>query len=292
METLVPLVISGIVRGCAYALIAVGFTVIYSSTQVLNFAQGEFLMLGSMTTFFALSALGLPLFAAIGVALAVGAGAAWLLHRGLVAPLSLRGASTINVIIATLAFGLVARQGAGLAISQRPEAVPEVVSGAGIQAGLLRLDAQNLLLLGCTAAVTAALWYFFSRTAKGLQVRAIGYNAEAARAIGLNVPQLVLATFVVSGLVAAAAGVLVSATTGASAYMGFDFGVKGFAAAIIGGLTNPLAGVLGGLALGVLESVGQLYLPDGYGEALPFAALLLALIIRPTGLLTSDAEAS
>lgn len=284
MDILIPLTVSGLERGAAYALIAVGFTVIFSSTQVLNFAQGEFLMVGAMLGFAFFSIVGLPLPVALILAVLAGGLLGLILDRVLINPLERRGASKINTIIATLAFGLVASQGMGVGVSRNTEPVPSIVRGEPLTAGPVRISQQGLLIITVTAVIAVALWWFFSRTDIGLAVRAIGYNREGAMALGLNVSVLVAGTLVVSGVIAAIAGVLVGAVTGASAYMGLTYGVKGFAGAVLGGLGNPIAAVIGGLIIGVMESLGQFYLPRGYGSVLPYVVLIAVLLVRPGGL--------
>lgn len=284
MDILIPLTVSGLERGAAYALIAVGFTVIFSSTQVLNFAQGEFLMVGAMLGFAFFSIVGLPLPVALLLAVLAGGLLGLILDRVLINPLERRGASKINTIIATLAFGLVASQGMGVGISRNTEPVQSLVRGAPLTAGPVRISQQGLLIITVTAVIAVALWWFFSRTDVGLAVRAIGYNREGAMALGLNVSVLVAGTLVVSGVIAAIAGVLVGAVTGASAYMGLTYGVKGFAGAVLGGLGNPIAAVVGGLIIGIMESLGQFYLPRGYGSVLPYVVLIAVLLVRPGGL--------
>jgi branched-chain amino acid transport system permease protein len=284
MDIVIPLAVSGLERGAAYALIAVGFTVIFASTQVLNFAQGEFLMVGAMLGFAFFSLMGLPVGLALLLAVLAGGLLGLILDRLLINPLENRGASKINTIIATLAFGLVASQGFGVGISRNPEPVPSVLSGPPIVAGPVRISQQGLVILAVTTVIAVALWWFFSRTDVGMAVRAIGYNREGAMALGLNVSVLVAGTLVVSGAIAAIAGVLVGAVTGASAYMGLTYGVKGFAGAVLGGLGNPIAAVIGGLSIGILESFGQFYLPHGYGAVLPYVVLIGVLLVRPGGL--------
>lgn len=284
MDLVAPLLLSGMERGAAYALIAVGFTVIFAATKVLNFAQGEFLMLGAMLTF-TFTAMGLPLWAGLPLAVVVGGVVGLALDRGLITPLEKHRAPKINIIIATLAFGIVVSQGMGLAVSRNPQAVPAVFDGPTLSAGVLRISQQGLLILVVTVVVTVLLWWVFQRTDVGLAIRAIGYEHDGARALGLNVPVLVAGTVIASGIIAALAGALVGASTGASAYMGLSFGVKGFAGAVLGGLGNPVAAVVGGLLIGVIESFGQFYLPHGYGTVLPYAVLIAVLLVRPGGLM-------
>lgn len=284
MNIFIPLLLAGIERGSAYALVAVGFTVIYASTQIINFAQGEFLMVGAMVMFAVTAWFGAPVWLALLAALLGGALIGWILERGFVQPLENRGASDISLIIATLAFGITVSQATGLGISRNPEVVPDLVGGSSISLGIARVSPQALLAMGMTAVIAVAIWYFFRHTTMGLAIRAVGYNREGAQVLGLNIPVMVTLTFAVSGVLAALAGVIVGAAAGASAYMGLTYGVKGFAGAVLGGLGNPVSAVLGGILIGVVESFGQFYLPQGYGATLPFVLLIIVLMIRPRGL--------
>jgi len=288
VDTLIPLVVAGVVRGSMYGILASGFTLIYNSTQVVNFAQGEFLMLGAMLMYALATAAGLPIFLSLVLALVGAILLGWFLKIGIVDPLMARRAPIINIIIATLAYGLVMSQGSGAVIGKNRYAVPSLIDGPTLAEGSLRLNSQGLTIIVVTIAVTLGLWYFFSRTTTGLAIRAVGYNFDAARGLGLNVSRLIAVTFVLSAAVSAVAGAMIAPITGASAYMGLGYGVKGFAAAIVGGIGNPFAAVLGGILVGTIESLGSYYLSTAYGEALTYLALLITLMVRPTGLFAEE----
>lgn len=283
MDLFFALLVAGVERGSAYALVAVGFTVIYAATKVINFAQGQFLMVGGMFVY-ALFAAGLPVLLAITGGIIAGSMVGLLLDRGVVSSLGRRQASNINIIIATLAFGVVATQAVGLGISRNPRAVPRLLAGPTIVAGPFRVSQQGIFLILATLLIALFIWWIFDRTDLGLAIRSVGYDAEGAKALGLNVPALISVTVVASAALAAFAGAIVSGTTGASAYMGLAFGVKGFSGAVLGGLGNPLAGLLGGLLIGVIESFGAYYLPHGYGSVLAYFLLIVMLLFRPTGI--------
>jgi len=276
--------LSGITKGSIYAVVAIGFNLIYSATGVLNFAQGEFVMLGGMIAV-SLVQLGLPL--SLAVAGAVGAVCA----VGCLLELSffrrLRHHSVLHMIIITIGLSIVIQEVALHVWDEKVRSLP-YFSGSEVSSIKLlgaAISPQVLWVLGSVAAVVLLLHVFLRHTLKGRAMRACAANPEAAMLAGINIPNMRTLAFALSAALGGLAGCVISPITLTHYEMGAPLAIKGFAAAILGGLGNPMAAVLGGLLVGVLEAFAVSLLPAAYNDVAAFAVLLLALFLRPHGLL-------
>lgn len=273
---------TGLTLGGIYALIALGFVTIFSVTGILNFTQGEFTMLGALLAVSLLEA-GLPLWLAALLAVLLGVGFGALLERVAIAPA--HRASPMTLVIITIGASIALRGIALLIWGTSPYMLPAFSAGAPLMLGGAVITRQSLWVLGIALAVVAAFFHFFQRTVTGLALRACMINKQAARLMGIRPQRMSLLIFALAGGVGALAGVSITPITTATYDMGLMLGLKGFVAAILGGLTNPAGAVLGGFVLGVLEAVGGGLMPSGYKDVLVFLVLLLVLYVRPTGLL-------
>jgi branched-chain amino acid transport system permease protein len=283
---LLQYLLSGLTVGAIYALVALGFCIIYNASQVINFAQGEFVMIGGMATASFLGAgLPLPLAALAAVALAALIGMA--LARFAVAPA--RGASVVTLIIITIGAAILLRGLATLVWDKRIHALPSFSGDAPIGIAGATLTPQSLWVIGVAALAVAALWGFFNRTLTGKAILAVSHNRLAAQLMGISVRRVLLASFALSAALGALAGILIAPITFTSWDVGVMLGLKGFAAAILGGMGSGPGAVLGGLTLGLLESLGAGYLSSAYKDAIAFVVMLAVLVLMPGGLLGARA---
>jgi len=281
LAELLQFLVSGLTVGAVYALVALGFTLIYNASDVVNFAQGEFVMLGGMVTVFAFAAgVPLPLAAALAIAAAIGVGL--LLHRLAIEPA--RGASAVTLIIITIGASIFLRGVAQIVFDKRFHQLP-AFSGADpiLLAGAAILP-QSFWVLGGALLVFAALWLFFERTLLGKAVLATAANRLAAKLVGVDTSLVLALSFGLSAAIGALGGILITPITLTSFDVGTLLALKGFAAAMLGGMGSPLGAVVGGLVLGLLESFAAGTLSSAYKDAVAFVVILAVLFVMPQGL--------
>lgn len=273
---------AGITIGAIYALIALGFSLVYSASHLINFAQGEFVMLGGMATVFAAAAgLPLPIAALAAILLAVLIGVA--LQRLAIAPA--RRAGVIGLVIVTIGASILLRGLAGVLFDRNFHGLPALGGEAPIMIAGAALQPQTLWILGTTLAVALLLWGFFSHTLVGKAMRAAASNPLAAELVGIDPGRVILATFALAGALGALAGFLVTPLAQTHFQIGVMLGLKGFAAAILGGLGSAPGAILGGLCIGLAESLSAGYVSSAYKDVVAFVVILLVLFLRPSGLL-------
>jgi branched-chain amino acid transport system permease protein len=273
---------SGLTAGAIYALSGLGFSIIYNASHVINFAQGEFIMIGAMATV-SLVGLGVPL--VLAVALAV---AATVLVGVLVARLAIepaRGAPVVTLIIITIGLSIFLRGLAQLIWGKGFHSLPSFSGDAPIVLGGATLLPQSLWVLGTALAVIAGLGWFFGRTLFGKAILATSCNPLAAQLMGIRVSSVLLAAYGLAAFLGAVGGIVMTPITFTATDSGVMFGLKGFTAAVLGGLGNGAGAVVGGLLLGIAEAFGAGYLSSAYKEATAFVIILLALLFLPNGLL-------
>ncbi|PTW48375.1 MULTISPECIES: branched-chain amino acid ABC transporter permease [Rhodovulum] len=281
MDALMQFVFSGVTVGAVYALVALGFTIIYNASDVVNFAQGEFVMLGGMITVFAhLAGLPLPL-AALGAILATAAlGVA--LNRLAIEPA--RGAPVVSVIIITIGASILIRGAAQLIFDKQLHGLPAFSGDDPIRVMGATILPQSLWVIGGALAVFVGLWAFFTRTLTGKAVLATSNNRTAAQLVGINTGWVMTLAFGLSAAIGALAGVLVTPITLVSYDVGVGLALKGFAAAMLGGMGNPKGALAGGLLLGLFEALTAGYVSSQYKEAVAFVVILGVLFAMPQGL--------
>lgn len=279
---LAQFLLSGLTVGSIYALVALGFAIIYNASHVINFAQGEFVMIGGMAAIWLLAA-GLPLALAAALAVALAALVGLLLARFAVQPA--RGASVVTLIIITIGAAILLRGLASIVWDKRIHALPAFSGDAPIALAGATLAPQSLLVIGVTAVIVCALWWFFNRTLTGKAILAVSHNRLAAQLMGISVRRVLLVSFALSAALGALAGILVAPITFTSWDVGVMLGLKGFAAAILGGMGSGPGAVVGGLTLGLLESLGAGYVSSAYKDAIAFIVMLAVLMLMPGGLL-------
>ncbi len=272
---------SGLTIGATYALAALGFAIIYNASGVINFAQGEFIMLGGMAAV-ALAGLGLPLPLAIALAVVVAAAVAALVEKFAIEPAG--KADVVPLIIITIGASLVVRGLVQVVLGKGTHALGAFSGETPFLIGGATLLPQSLWVLGVAALVVAGLGWFFGRTPMGKAMLATSHNKLAAELVGINTKHVLLLSFVLSGALGAVGGVLVAPITYTAYDAGIMLGLKGFVAATLGGLGSGLGAVVGGLLLGVLEAMTAGYISSAYKDAMPFVLILLVLFFMPSGL--------
>lgn len=281
MSEFLQFLFSGVTVGAVYALVALGFTIIYNASDVVNFAQGEFVMLGGMITVFA-SAAGLPVPLAALIAIVVTAGVGVALNKLAIEPA--RGAPVASLIIITIGASIFIRGLAQLVFDKQVHRFPGFSGDDPIHIGGATILPQSLWVVAGALAVFVALWLFFTRTLTGRAVLATANNRLAAALVGINAKYIMTLSFAMSAAIGALAGVLVTPITLTSYDVGIPLALKGFAAAILGGMGNPFGALIGGLLLGLLELLTAGYISSSYKDAAAFIVILLLLFLRPQGL--------
>lgn len=282
MDEFLQFLFSGLTRGSIYALVGIGFAIIYNASHVINFAQGEFVMIGGMAAVFITANAGLPLVAAIPLALMIAAIAGVALEKFAVEPA--RGASVVTLIIITIGASIFIRGIVEVFIGKRDYALPAFSGDTPIHIGGATLHPQSLWIMGTLVAVVIGLKWFFDHTRLGKAMLATSHNRLAAQLVGIEIRHILLAAFALSAMLGALAGLLTAPITLTRFDIGIMLGLKGFCAAILGGLGSPYGAIAGGLALGLAEAMTGGYISSAYQDAVAFAIILAVLFVRPQGL--------
>jgi branched-chain amino acid transport system permease protein len=289
IDLLFQYLVAGITYGTIYAIVAIGFNIIYNTTGIINFAQGEFVMLGGMigVTLHGLLPIPLAIAGAVLATMVVGALIEVLFIRWLRRP------SVLRLIIITIGLSIAIRELALQLWGEGVRALPYFTGTAvsSLSVGDVHISPQVLWVLGVSAVMVAALNFFFSRTLLGRQMRACACNREAAQLCGISAKNMVTLSFVLSAGIGALAGCVISPITYVQYDSGGSLALKGFTVAILGGLGNSMAAIAAGLLLGTLESFSIWVLPAAYKDVIAITILLLILFVRPSGLF-GNAEAA
>lgn len=274
--------LSGITLGAIYALAGLGFSIIYNASHVINFAQGEFLMIGGMATV-SLVGLGVPLELAIPLATLVTALVGLALARFAIVPA--KDASVVTVIIITIGASIFLRGLAQVVWDKEFHALPAFSGTAPLNVMGATILPQSLWVLGVSLTVILALGWFFGRTMAGKAMLAVSYSKLGAQLVGVPIRRVLLISFALSAALGAVGGIVVAPITFTSYETGIMLGLKGFSAAVLGGLGNGLGAVLGGLVVGIAEAMSAGYLSSAYKDATAFIIILAVLFFLPNGLL-------
>lgn len=282
MSDFLQILLAGISNGMTYAIVAIGFVVIYNATSLINFAQGEFAMIGGLSCIWISSALQVPLWLALPLAAGLGALVAGLMERLCIRPHLHR--SPINLIIVTIAISILLQGIAMFIWGKQPMPLDPFIDRPPLQFGGMSISWQHLLILLVGALCMIGLHLFFRHTHRGRTLVACSIDRKTAALMGIDVRRATALAFLISGFVGALAGVMLAPITMMSYQSGSMLGLKGFCAAILGGLGSVLGGAWGGILIGVLESLTAGYLSSGYKDAVAFVIMLSVLFLRPQGL--------
>ncbi len=277
-------VAAGLTSGAIYALVALGFSIVYNASQAINFAQGEFVMIGGMAAV-SLVAAGLPLAAAVPLAVAVSGVVGLAVEKLAIEPAQRTGrADVVTLIIITIGVALFLRGLAQVLWDKRVHPLPAFSGTDPIALFGATVMPQSLWVLAGTALAVLALGWFFSRTLYGKAMRATAVNPLAAQLMGISTRGVMLVSFALAAMLGALGGVLTAPITFTSYDVGVMLGLKGFAAAMLGGLGSFGGAVAGGLMLGLLESLGAGFVSSAYKDAIAFVVILGVLFFMPGGL--------
>jgi branched-chain amino acid transport system permease protein len=275
--------VTGITIGSVYAMVAIGFNIIYNVTEIINLAQGEFVMLGGLVMVFLQVSLGLPVIIAFAGTVLIVTLVGLLLDRLAIHPI--RQPSVLTLIIATIAASIMIKGTAMLVWGKDPFDLPAFSGRTPILIGGATIQPQYLWVVGFLVVTVIGLTLFFNKSIVGKAMSACSENADAARLVGINVQHMVLLSFALSAAIGAVAGLTMTPI----ALMEYDRGamlaVKGFGAAILGGLGSFTGAICGGLILGLIESLGAGLLSSGYKDAYALVVLLAVLFFRPSGIM-------
>ncbi|MCF8154480.1 MAG: branched-chain amino acid ABC transporter permease [Rhodoferax sp.] len=277
------LVISGVAQGCIYGLIALGFVLIYKATETVSFAQGELMMLGAFGGLVGMTMLGFPYWLAVLSAVVAMAVFGVVLERAVIRPIL--GQPAFSIVMLTIGIGYVARglitMVPGIGTDTQALPVPykdEVWNVAG-----LVLNVEHMVVIGATAVLCTLLFALFRYSKLGIAMQAASQNQLAAYYMGIPVQRLNGIAWGLAAAVAAVAGLLLAPITFVHANMGF-IGLKAFPAAVVGGFGSLPGAIVGGLIIGIVESLSGFYLPDGFKDTAAYVVVLVMLMVKPNGL--------
>ena len=277
------LVISGIAQGCIYGLIALGFVLIYKGTETVSFAQGDLMMLGAFGGLASMTMLGFPYWLAVLSAVAAMALFGVALERLVIRPIL--GQPAFSIVMLTIGIGYVAR---GLItmipnIGTETHTLPVPYKDQIWNVAGLVLNVEQMVVIGATAVLCVLLYVLFRYSKLGIAMQAASQNQLAAYYMGIPVKRLNGIAWGLAAAVAAIAGLLLAPITFVHANMGF-IGLKAFPAAVVGGFSSLPGAIVGGLVIGIVESLSGFYLPDGFKDTAAYIVVLIMLVVKPTGL--------
>ncbi|MBU1208819.1 MAG: branched-chain amino acid ABC transporter permease [Proteobacteria bacterium] len=276
-------ILSGLTTGSTYALIAIGFSLIHNATGIVNFAQGEFVMLGGMFMITFYSFLKLPMLAAFILTVFSVAAVGLLLEIG---PIRRAKSKEILILVMITVGASIAIKGLSMVLwGKNPMTLPPFSGEAPLVLGGAAIMPQSIWIFGITVSVVFALNYFFKRTMTGKAMRAVAASRRSAMLTGIPVDRMILLSFTLSGALGAVAGMILTPITTTSYDVGVMLGLKGFSAAILGGYGSMPGAVAGGLLLGVFESLSAGLISSEYKDAVAFLVLLIILFLKPSGIL-------
>jgi branched-chain amino acid transport system permease protein len=277
------LVISGIAQGCIYGLIALGFVLIYKATETVSFAQGELMMLGAFCGLAVMTLMGMPFWVAVPSAIAAMAVFGVLLERVVIRPIL--GQPAFSIVMLTIGIGYVARGAITMipAIGTETHTLPVPYKDQVWNAAGLILNVEQMVVIGATAMLCALLYVTFRYSKVGIAMQAASQNQLAAYYMGIPVRRLNSLVWGLAAAVAAIAGLLLAPITFVHANMGL-IGLKAFPAAVVGGFGSLPGAIVGGLIIGVVESLAGFYLPEGFKDIAAYIVVLVMLVVLPNGL--------
>jgi branched-subunit amino acid ABC-type transport system permease component len=284
-DQLVQTLLGGLAIGCIYSLIALGISMIIRATEILHFAQGEIMMIGSMTGLSAFWLAEMPFVLVLLFGILGGGAASMLVELAIYRPLA-RRVALLNIVIATLGVSIVLQNVARLTWGSEPLRYPALFASKGLVLAGFVVSPQLVWIVILGAVIMGALMLFFHFTRLGIAMQAAAQDANAARLMGISVERTTTLTFAVSGMMAGAAGVLLGSLFFASFNMGFTTGIKAFVAATLGGLGSVPGAMVGGLLFGLIETFSGTLISTSYKDAVGMIILILILLFAPMGLFT------
>ena len=283
--------INGISIGSVYAIIALGYTMVYGIAKMLNFAHGDIIMVGAYISFCATNYLGLPAFVSVIAAMAVCTLLGIIIEK--LAYMPLRGTPSLAVLITAIGVSYFLQNAAQLIWGAAPKNFTSVVTMSPIKLfdGGLVITGEAILTVVVSALVMVGLTLFTAKTKTGKAMRAVSENRDAAQLMGINVNRTISTTFAIGSALAAVAGVLLCSTVPTlQPTTGSMPGIRAFTAAVIGGIGSMPGAMLGGVLLGVIETFSKKYISTEFSDAIVFAVLIVILLVKPAGLLGKQVQ--
>ena len=276
--------LNGLNQGAIYALIALGYTMVYGIAKMLNFAHGDVIMVGAYTLFVTMGTLGLPAYLGVILSIVFCAVLGVVLEK--IAYKPLRGSSPLAVLITAIGVSYFLQSLALLIFGSQQQKVESVVNLPSVYLGAVELSGESIATLGITIIIMVALTLFIKKTKTGRAMLALSEDRGAAQLMGINVNRTISITFAIgSGLAAVAGALFVSSYGFVGPYTGSLPGIKAFVAAVLGGIGSIPGAMLGGILLGIIESFSKAYISTQLSDAIVFGVLILVLLVRPSGLL-------
>jgi branched-chain amino acid transport system permease protein len=281
VEILTSQVVSGLATGCVYALIALGFVLIFKATDVVNFAQGEFVMVSGFISYTLLIRFGIPYWLVLILTIVLSGFMGVILERVVVRPIM--NAPIFSIVIATIGASTVLRSAAGIIYGYDVLPLPTIFSKDPVRLGVLNFTAMDVGVIGSSLVIMLILYLFFKFTKTGTAMRATAQSQTAARLMGVSVSRIFSLTWAISAGIGGVAGVLIAPIIYLDPNLGF-IGVKAFAGAILGGFGSIPGAIVGGMLLGIIENLSGYFFNAGIKQVSTYILLILVLVIRPSGL--------
>lgn len=278
--------INGVTVGGIYALIALGYTMVYGILKIVNFAHGDVFMVGSFLGLLLVQSAGLPIYIAYPLAMIVTAGVGILIERVCYRPIRVNGADALSILIAALGVSIFLENFAQLVWGTETHSYVQEIKETTYEFGGISISNIQIGVIILCLLLMAILYFVVNKTKIGVAMRATSQSITSAQLMGINTEMVIAMTFGVGSALACVAGVLVGTYYDAVyPLVGYSYGLKAFAAAILGGIGSIPGAMLGGFLIGIVETLGAGYISAGYKDAFAFGILILVLIIRPSGLL-------
>lgn len=276
--------INGLALGSVYALLALGYTMVYGIIKLINFAHGEIYMIGAFAGYYAATTFNFSLIPTLLVAMVVSAALGILIEK--IAYKPLRNSPRITLLITAIGVSLFLQNGMRILVGSNPKPFPDLISAGTISLGGITIEWKTILMFLVSALLVILLQFIVYKTKVGKAMRAASLDIEAASLMGINVNNTISLTFAIGSALAGIAGVLVAISyPSITPYMGAMPGLKAFIAAVFGGIGSIPGALLGGVAIGVLETLSKAYISTKFSDAIVFAILIIILLIKPSGLL-------
>ena len=281
--------INGLALGSVYALLALGYTMVYGIIQLINFAHGEIYMIGAFAGFYSATTLKLPLIPTLLVAMAVSSLAGIIIEK--IAYKPLRNSPRITLLITAIGVSLLLQNSMRILVGSDPKPFPDLINAGALNIGAVQIQWKTILMFLVSALLVIVLQFIVYKTKLGKAMRAASQDIEAASLMGINVNNTISFTFALGSALAGIAGVLVAISyPSITPYIGVMPGLKSFVAAVLGGIGSIPGALVGGLLIGILETLSKAYISTSFSDAIVFGILILILIIKPSGLLGKKAN--
>lgn len=281
--------INGLALGSVYALLALGYTMVYGIIQLINFAHGEIYMIGAFAGFYSATTLKLPLIPTLLVAMAVSSLAGIIIEK--IAYKPLRNSPRITLLITAIGVSLLLQNSMRILVGSDPKPFPDLINAGALNIGAVQIQWKTILMFLVSALLVIVLQFIVYKTKLGKAMRAASQDIEAASLMGINVNNTISFTFALGSALAGIAGVLVAISyPSITPYIGVMPGLKSFVAAVLGGIGSILGALVGGLLIGILETLSKAYISTSFSDAIVFGILILILLIKPSGLLGKKAN--